>query len=533
MRSRLTSILTGLVASGAVIATASVAASPQPDTADTATGDPGIAALEHDLDQILDDPRLYGSEAGVLVADAETGEVLYEHDADTRLLPASNAKLLTSVTALDILGSDYRFRTTVATDAPITSGGVLNGDLYLKGTGDPTLLEEDLADLAAKVAASGVHRVQGGIVADDTWFDDRRLGSFWSWDDEPYYYSAQISALTVAPDTDYDAGTVIVRATPGDVGDAPNVTVEPATDYMTIVNEAVTTEAGSGTSVSIVREHGSNRVLVRGSIAADSSGSSAWVTVWEPTGYAADVFRHALEDNGVDVREDTAYGATPDGAEVLAEHESMTLSDLMVPFMKLSNNGHAEVLAKAMGREVSDAGTWSAGMSALRSQLAAEYGVEVDTIANRDGSGLSRGNLITARSLIDTLIEARDEPWYDTWYDSLPIAGNSERFVGGTLRSRMRGTAAANNVHAKTGSLTGASALSGYVTDADGRDLVFSVMINDYVSGKPSDIEDAIAIRLAENTADSLSSTASRRNAPAGQVELPDDIECSWIKDAC
>lgn len=532
VRSRLTSILTAIVTSGAVVAAANVVAAPQPDPGAALSADPGIAALQRDIDQILADPRLEGGQAGVLVADAETGEVLYEHDADTRLLPASNEKLMTSVAAMDLLGADYRFTTSVAADGPV-SGGVLRGDLYLKGTGDPTLLDEDYADLAAQLAAAGVRRVIGGIVADDTWFDDQRLGSFWSWDDEPYYYSAQISALSAAPDTDYDAGTVIVRATPSDVGKSPDVTIQPETDYLAIVNEAVTTEAGTGTALSIEREHGSNRVLVTGTVAADSSGDREWVTVWEPTGYAADVFRHALEDHGIAVHGETGYGATPSGATVVAEHQSMPLAELMTPFMKLSNNGHAEVLIKAMGREVAGAGTWGAGIAVMRDHLADSYGVDLDTIRHRDGSGLSRGNLITPRSIAATLREARDEPWFDEWYDALPIAGNPARFVGGTLRSRMRNTAAANNVHGKTGSLTGVSALSGYVTDADGRDLVFSIVLNDYLSGKPSDLEDAIAVRLAENTDSGSPQVQAWRNVPEPRVDLPDTIECSWVKDAC
>ncbi|TDD65879.1 D-alanyl-D-alanine carboxypeptidase/D-alanyl-D-alanine-endopeptidase [Jiangella aurantiaca] len=507
-------VVTGNVASHLLAA--------EPDAA------PADDALAADLDAILTDPRLDGGQASVVVRDAATGETLYEHDGDQRLMPASNEKLLTSAVALDVLGPDYTFATTVATTGQRT-GPILRGDVYLRGTGDPTLLASDYAELAKHLADDGVRVVSGRVLADDSWFDDVRLGNDWAWDDEPYYYAAPVSALTVAPDTDYDAGTVIVNVDPAAAPGAPAVvTLTPHTDAVTIVNEATTGAAGSGNDVSVEREHGGDRIVVSGTVAAGGSGASEWASVWEPTDYATDVFVKALADAGVRVTGGSGRGVTPSGATVVAEHESMPLSDLLVPFLKLSNNGHAEVLIKAMGREISGAGTWAAGLAVLRAELP-RYGVDTATVANRDGSGLSRRNLIPAAELADLLVAAQDRPWFDAWYEALPIAGVSDRMVGGTLRSRMRGTPAAGNVHAKTGSLTGASSLSGYVDDADGRRLVFSIVFNDHLSGKPSDLEDHIAVRLAAHTEDGA---ARLTTADVPSVDLPDDVECSWVK-AC
>ncbi len=184
----------------------------QPATAQVA--DAATDQLRAQIDSILADPALAGAKAGVVVVDAATGEELYNRDGADRLMPASNRKLLTSTAALDILGLDYRFTTDVRATAPKV-GSVLTGDLYLRGTGDPTMLASDYDALAAQVAASGVRLVTGSLVADDTWFDDTRMGLEWAWDDEPYYYAAQVSALTVAPDTDYDAGSIVVAAGPG------------------------------------------------------------------------------------------------------------------------------------------------------------------------------------------------------------------------------------------------------------------------------------------------------------------------------
>jgi serine-type D-Ala-D-Ala carboxypeptidase/endopeptidase (penicillin-binding protein 4) len=480
------------------------------------------------LDAILTDPILAGAQAAVVVHDAGTGDVLYERDGDTRMLPASNTKLLTSAAAMEILGPSYRFATDVRADGHLR-GTVLRGDLYLRGTGDPTMLTDDYDTLAAKVAASGIEVVTGDLVADDTWFDEVRLGTDWAWGDEPFYYAAQVSALSVAPDTDYDAGTVIVGVTPGAApGEPIRVQLTPPTDYVPVENRAITAEPGGESAVQIERGHGSAEIVVSGQLPLDSSPVREWASVWEPTGYAADVFRAALERHGVRVVGGSRLGVpTPQGATELATHQSMTLAELLVPFLKLSNNGHAEVLTKAIGRAVSGAGTWSAGLAAIRSYLEGQ-GMDVETVRHADGSGLSRWNLVPANEFVTLLDSLQDATWFETWYQALPVAGNPERSVGGTLRSRMQGTAAQDNAHAKTGSLTSVSALSGYVTDADGRDLIFSIVLNNFY-GSIKYLEDLIVVALAEFSTDAPPAGADRRlERPA----LPDDVECSWVKPA-
>ncbi|CAM5452673.1 D-alanyl-D-alanine carboxypeptidase/D-alanyl-D-alanine-endopeptidase OS=Streptomyces alboniger OX=132473 GN=dacB PE=3 SV=1 [Streptomyces alboniger] len=154
-----------------------------------------------------------GGAASVVVADAASGDLLYQHRPSGRLMPASNTKLLTSAAAMELLGPEHRFTTDVLAHGA-RRGNVLHGDLYLRGTGDPTTLAKDYDGLAAKIAGSGVRRISGRLVADDTRFDARRIGDTWG-DDESAYYAAQISALSVAPDTDYDTGTVVVEVSPG------------------------------------------------------------------------------------------------------------------------------------------------------------------------------------------------------------------------------------------------------------------------------------------------------------------------------
>ncbi|MFD2764372.1 D-alanyl-D-alanine carboxypeptidase/D-alanyl-D-alanine endopeptidase [Micromonospora eburnea] len=510
----------------ALVATAATAGAP------TATADspsPAQVRLAATIDAVLADSRLDGAQAGVVVVDTATGQTLYDRNGDRRLIPASNTKLLTSTAAMQLLGPGHRFTTDVASDG-VRRGGVLSGDLYLRGGGDPTLLARDYDRLAAQVAAEGVRVVTGNLVADDTRYDRTRLGPDWTWDDESYYYAAQVSALTVAPDTDYDAGTVIVQATPAArAGVPPAVTMTPPNGWLRVDNRAETVATGQ-TTLSFEREHGGNTIVVTGQIAVAEEPTSEWMTVWEPTGYAADIFRSALRRHGVRVLGRTVLGrATPGDAATIARHDSMPLAELMVPFLKLSNNGHAEVLTKELGRVLSGSGTWSAGLAAI-GNYAGGSGVDTGTLRQRDGSGLSRRNLVPPAQFVSLLVAARAEPWFDTWYAALPLAGNAERFVGGTLRSRMRDTPAANNVHAKTGSLTGASSLSGYVTDADGHLLAFSIVLNNYLTSSVKGLEDQIAIALASYT--EKGATTTRLTVPAApeSLRVPEGLECSWVK---
>ncbi|MFD7660687.1 D-alanyl-D-alanine carboxypeptidase/D-alanyl-D-alanine-endopeptidase, partial [Actinosynnema sp. NPDC059797] len=277
--------------------------------------------LAADLDRLLADPRLTSSAVGLVVRDAGTGDLLYSRSGHTRFQPASTAKLVTSAVALDGLGPDHRWTTDLVATAAV-QGGELAGDLYLRGTGDPTMMARDYDDLAAQLAASGVRTVRGALVADDTWFDSVPLGTGWAWDDEPYYYSAQTSALTFAPDTDYDSGAVAVRVSPGAAGGPAQVSVTPPVD-LDIRNTATTTANGGGVQVS--RAHGTNVVHVSGSIAPGAAAQAAYISVDDPTALTAGLFRKSLAAAGVTVVGGTEFRAAPASARVLATHRSMPL----------------------------------------------------------------------------------------------------------------------------------------------------------------------------------------------------------------
>ncbi|MZD07330.1 D-alanyl-D-alanine carboxypeptidase/D-alanyl-D-alanine-endopeptidase [Streptomyces sp. SID5785] len=498
-----------------------------------AGADTDPSGLPEAIDTILGDPRMEGGAASVVVADARTGETLYQHDPTARLMPASNTKLATSAAAMQLLGPEHRFSTDVLAAGRVR-GGVLAGDLYLRGTGDPTTLAADYDRLAADVAAAGVHRVDGRLVADDTRFDGHRQGDTWGADDESSYYAAQISALSVAPDTDYDTGTVIVEVAPGrKAGDKPVVKVTPPNRYVHLDVRARTVAADGADGVTVERAHGTNTITVAGSLPVGGDTAKEWVTVWEPTGYAAAVFRDALAAHGVRVEGGTRLGrATPAGAARLATHASMPLRELLVPFLKLSNNMHAESLIKAMGHKATGRpGSWADGTAAVAGYLRGA-GVDAGKVRQVDGSGLSRKDNFAARQIADLLLAVRKAPWYADWYAALPVACAPERFVGGTLRSRMCDTPAAGNARGKTGSLTGASALSGYVKAADGRELVYSVVQNNYLVDSVKPLEDAVVVTLARSTAQKATAVLPKSVRAVPAAERDGGLECSWRKPA-
>lgn len=488
---------------------------------------PSDTGLKGAIDTILGDPRLDGGAVSVVVADAATGERLYRRDAGDRLMPASNTKLPTSVAAMALLGPGHRWTTDVLTSGR-RHGSTLVGDLHLRGSGDPTTLAADYDRLAADVAATGIRRITGRLVADDTAFDSVRLGRSWAADDESAYYSAPISALTLAPDTDYDSGTVVVEVTPGArPGDRPSVRLTPPNSHVRLDVGATTLAKDAPADLAVERRHGTETITVGGGIPAGAATVKEWIAVHDPTAYATSVFADALRAHGVRVPDGPRpVRAAPPGARVVAAHRSMPLTELMHPFMKLSNNMHAEALTKTIGRTVSGAGTWDAGLAAVRTDLEGR-GVDTRGLRQADGSGLSRMNLFPAEALTTLLLSARGEPWYAEWYDSLPVACAPDRAVGGTLRSRMCSTPAALNARAKTGSLTGASALSGYVTDAAGRELVYSVVLNNYLASSVKSVEDAVVVTLASS--DTAGGTVRGAAPSRARTAEPDaSLECSW-----
>ncbi|MEU6858236.1 D-alanyl-D-alanine carboxypeptidase/D-alanyl-D-alanine-endopeptidase [Glycomyces sp. NPDC046736] len=488
----------------------------------------GNDALGAAIDEILKSPKVTDSQASIIVKDANTGEVVYDHHGNQRALPASATKLATVAGALEVLGEDYAFTTDLVADTP--NYGTVEGDLYLRGSGDPSMLEADYRALAADLADAGITTIEGDLVADDTAFDTVRHGTEWAWEDLVYGYAAEIGALTIGSGDDHLSGSLRVFVTPGAAeGDPAVIETVPATDYVTIENTATT---GTSTSVSIVRDQHSNTIRVSGTVAAGSTGTFGTRAVIDPAGLVADVFAAALEAEGITLEGDVRlHEAAPEDGDVLASHASSTLGELAVDLFKPSNNLYAEAFFKAAGHAETGLGTAASGKDAVYGAIES-YGVNTDPIRQSDGSGLSRWNELTPDMFTDLLIGIQDAPWFDTYYDALPIA-----CTDGTLESRMCGSEAEGNVHAKTGSLTSVSALSGYVTDADGREYVFSILFNDFLTDNIKGVEDQIAVAIAAHSEDSTESEIATfmteaEEAAEPAAELPADLECSWYEPA-
>ncbi|MGE6487147.1 D-alanyl-D-alanine carboxypeptidase/D-alanyl-D-alanine endopeptidase [Paenisporosarcina sp. NPDC076898] len=463
----------------------------------TAIATDEYAQLGISINKILQDERLDGATTGVSIRKATSGELIYDHFGETRLHPASNMKLLTGAAALETLGENYRFSTEVLTDGTVKNG-MLHGDLYLKGKGDPTLLKEDFDVFAQNLAAQGIKKINGNLLGDDTWYDNVRLSQDITWTDESYYYAAQVSALTASPNADYDAGTVIVEAHANEnVGEPATIKVLPATDVVNIINRSKTVGADQTKKLTIEREHGSNNIIIEGTVPVGGTVTREWIAIWEPSYYALDLFKKSLEEKGIQFvgKSKITLAKAPSNAQLLTFKHSMTLKELFIPFMKLSNNGHAEVLAKEMGKVVYGEGSWDKGLQVIE-ENSALLGLDMENIQIRDASGMSHVNLIPSNELTSLLVAVQMEPWYQTFLTSLPVAGVSERFVGGSLRNRMKVSPTAGNVKAKTGTLTAVSALSGYVTTKDGELLTFSIMINNDLAAV-TPIEDQITTAIA------------------------------------
>jgi len=437
---------------------------------------------------------------GVLVKSLANDETLYALNARKLLLPASTMKILTLAAAAEKLGWDYRYDTTVLAAGSIGAGGTLEGDLVVVGSGDPSLVaaggmaDRVFAELAERLKQRGISTIAGRIVGDDRSFEAETLGFGWSWDDLPDDYAAGVGALQ------FNESAERVTIAPGPAaGDSAAISVSPAGSGLTVVNAVATGAPGSAASITTRRLPGSRRLELRGSIPLDGPAAALAVSVDNPTLFFVEALRSALIANGIDVRGpavdigDVWDPPLPAGTP-LASYRSPPLSALALRLMKASQNQYAETLLKTMS---GGAGARSAAGGRLAAQTILEsWGVPASELILRDGSGLSRYDFVTPNALVAVLTHvARDGTLREPFESSLPVAGRD-----GTLSTRMKGTPAEGNARAKSGSMTGVRALSGYVTTADGERLAFSIVANNFET--PADVvnaaTDAIVVSLAK-----------------------------------
>ncbi|WP_232697254.1 D-alanyl-D-alanine carboxypeptidase/D-alanyl-D-alanine endopeptidase [Brevibacillus daliensis] len=438
------------------------------------------------LNQLTKESESKGMYAGISVYNLTQKSWMYRHQADKAFVPASNMKVFTSAAALDQLGPEYRFKTEVYTDGNLNRNGVLKGNLILKGYGDPTLELEDLIKIATEIKAKEITSIEGNILVDESYFDETRLGPGWMWDDEVYGYSAQLSGLSLHQNA-IDA--IITPST--NAGELASISFLPDSDYLKVQANVTTTE-GKDQKIKVVRELSTNNLTISGSIGKDAKAYTEEVTMEEPALYVGKTFSMLLKEQGVQISSNSQLQKTEwKKGKPIVTHYSKPMSSIVEELNKESDNYYAEALLKTMGATKKKEGSSQSGLQVVRSYM--DEAKIKERYQQSDGSGLSRFNLITPNQMTELLIHIQSEPFKDVFEKSLPIAG-----IDGSLKNRMKGTAAETKLIAKTGSMSGVNTLSGYVTAQNGDKIAFSIMINGiYKSKYATDLQNAIGNILA------------------------------------
>lgn len=478
-----------------VLASAAACAKVQPEVAPSVVASsPAVAALHRDLTGLIDRPGLRRATWGIAVQSLRTGERLFEQNPGALLIPASAMKVVTAAVAGAAVGWDFTFATTIQAAGTIDAG-TLDGDLVLRGSGDPSTLGEGGVDLAAAVrgalAARGVTRITGRIVGDDNAVEEPRPGLAWSWDD----LGTATGALSGGLNATENVTSIVVR--PGSRAGLP-VTIEPPAEdpAMRLVNRATTGAAGAPRTLWAERRPGEEGLAIEGVLALDARPAIMTVSVANPTLWTARLVRARLVAAGVAVDGEAVDADdlpdAPRAGELLGTVPSRPLTDVVTPMLKRSINVYADALLRlATGR--GGPRETLAAQAAARRRLQ-EWGVAEDEARMVDGSALSRWNLMSAGALVTVLAHEFAGGVASPVMQALPVAG-----VDGTLADRMKGTAAAGNVRAKTGAMTGVRSLAGYVTTGDGEPLAFAVIVNNYEGAASAAVAaiDALAVRLA------------------------------------
>jgi len=400
--------------------------------------------LRHEIDSLTSQPEFRNAQWGVLVVNPRTGDTLYSKNAGKLFMPASNMKIITSAAALTLLGPDYRYRTTFLTDGEVRDS-LLDGNLLVIGRGDPTVSDRMrgtattvMDALADSLRAHRIRQISGSLARVGNAFPDSIYGYGWEWDDLGEYYGAGVDELIF----NEGMAPTTLRPPPDTARDSlySGPARSPARAYLNALHDA----------------------LVRKSIRMDGTVKDSILST--------------------PIRMDTLF--------VLI---SPPLRDILPALMKPSQNQIAEILLRTIGLERGRMGTADSARKIVGQQLLA-WGVQPDGFVIRDGSGLSDQDLLTPETVVRVLDRIQRDTAFATYYNAMPIAG-----VDGTIDTRMKGTPAEGNVHAKTGTLAKARSLSGYVTTADGERLIFSILANNTTTtgAAVTHVADLIAVALA------------------------------------
>ena len=437
------------------------------------------AWLKTRLDALLTSPALVGAKISAIVLDAETGKPIYGRSEKIGLNAASNVKLVTAAAALALLGPEFRWKTALLGLAPpeggraISPAGELQGDLFLRASGDPTLTTQDLAELAGELTSIGLRKVHGGLVVDASAFDSATVGPSYDEKDDSAAFRAPSSAASL------NNNAVSVIITPGPTAGAPaRVVLDPPSASLVLTGRVTT--ASKGPAAPIVQTsdagNGQTRVTVSGRIRLGSETRIVLRRIVQPDIFLGQTFKQILQKRGITIDKPVRVAVAPkDGLRTLATHDSPTLAVVVHEMGKRSNNFVAEQVLRTLGAEVMGRpGTWQKGLDAVARYLEG-MGIGKTSYTMRNGSGLYDSNRFSAEQIATVIRSAmRDFRISGEFLASLAVSG-----ADGTLANRMAGSAAERYVRAKTGTLAKVSCLSGVAGAPGQKPLVFSFLMND------------------------------------------------------
>jgi D-alanyl-D-alanine carboxypeptidase/D-alanyl-D-alanine-endopeptidase (penicillin-binding protein 4) len=451
----------------------------------------GQTTLQARIDQWIGDDYFKHASVGIAVVDAATGEPLAGHGIEKSLIPASNLKLLTTATALKILGPNYRFETQLAYDGYVDAQGVLSGNLYLIGSGDPTLgspemegtpgLEAILERFRMAVQQAGIRQITGRVITDERVFSSAVTGSHWQWLDMGNYYGCGTFGLNLHDNLYYLRFQQVAQ-----LGATPAVAAtKPTVPGLQFVNEIKSAERGSGDNAYIYGAPYTYQRHLRGTIPVGSGLFTIKGAIPDPPLFAAQQLRDALEAVGIlclrppaTMRSLGSSALALGNPKSLYTHQSPPLRKIVDRTNMESVNLYAEALLRAIGLKAKGEGSADAGLTAI-SDYWEGRGLDLGGVQLYDGSGMSPRNVVPPGFFCDLLSAMyQDQEIRQVFWESLPLAGRS-----GSLKNSLKGTAAEEKLRAKSGSLERVRAYSGYVTNRAGKVLAFSVLLNNYEGG--------------------------------------------------
>ncbi|WP_445299448.1 MULTISPECIES: D-alanyl-D-alanine carboxypeptidase/D-alanyl-D-alanine endopeptidase [unclassified Microcoleus] len=466
-----------------------VAAQTQAVAGDICPGDLGAQ-----VDAIANRPEFSRSRWGILIQPLSSTTTLYSRDAQKYFIPASNAKLLTTAAALQKLGADFRIKTSVYSGE--------NGSLYVAGRGDPSIAEAQLKSLAQQLKQRGISQVNQ-LIGDDSYFQGSAVNPNWEWEDAQAGYGAPINSLI------FNQNAIDLLLSPQALGQPLKVTfAEPKlANQWQLQNNSVTVAQNESEFIEIGREFDRPIIRVGGQLKVGAEPESAYVAVVNPANNFLQYFQQALAAEGIPVKQALVASASRNLNQELATVESPPLAELVRETNRVSNNLYAEVLLRLLGKvtdkmplpqtltgkmPVPQEDTGEMGLKELKTVLT-QLGVNPNSYRLADGSGLSRHNLITPEALVQTLRLMANSPAASIYRQSLPIPGEK-----GTLKNRFNVTPSRVNLQAKTGTMSGVSALSGYIEVPNYEPLVFSIIVNqsDLSTAKMRSATDEIVLLL-------------------------------------